>query len=116
MCDALYNKKSNVLFIVFFFLLRVLKVEIFKVSMAKANSLKVSEFIAAVRGRHYCKKEKVLQCSYEFGNVFDVFVIKTCKADGTIVSHLPREISTSTKFLLDRQKVSFSSKWSRNCM
>ena len=40
--------------------------------------------------------------SHDFGNVFDVFAIKTCKPDGTVVGHLPREISRAIKFLLDR--------------
>ena len=73
-----------------------------------ANTLKVTEFSAAVRGYHYYgsiwfpEKEEQLDCSHDFGNVFDVFAIKTCKLDGTVVGHLPREISTVTKFLLDR--------------
>ena len=45
----------------------------------------------------------MLQCLHEFGSVFDVFTIQTCKADGAIVGHLPREISRATKFLLDRR-------------
>ena len=72
------------------------------------NTLKVTEFSAAVRGYHYYgsiwfpEKEEQLDCSHDFGNVFDVFAIKTCKLDGTVVGHLPREISMATKFLLDR--------------
>ena len=72
------------------------------------NTLKVTEFSAAVRGYHYYgsiwfpEKEEQLDCSHDFGNVFDVFAIKTCKPDGTVVGHLPREISRATKFLLDR--------------
>ena len=72
------------------------------------NTLKVTEFSAAVRGYHYYgsiwfpEKEEQLDCSHDFGNVFDVFAIKTCKLDGTVVGHLPREISRATKFLLDR--------------
>ena len=72
------------------------------------NVEKNCEISAAVRGYHYYGKTwfpqegEVLQCLHEFGNVFDVFAIKTCKPDGTIVGHLPREISRATKFLLDR--------------
>ena len=72
------------------------------------NKLKVAEFSAAVRGYHYYgsiwfpEKEEQLDCSHDFGNVFDVFVIKTWKPDGTVVGHLPREISNAAKFLLDR--------------
>ena len=72
------------------------------------NALKVTEFSAAVRGYHYYgsiwfpEKEEKLDCSHDFGNVFDVFAIKTCKLDdGTVVGHLQREISRATK-LLDR--------------
>ena len=35
-------------------------------------------------------------------NAFDVFTIKTCKEDGAIVGHIPRELSKVIKFLLDR--------------
>ena len=55
------------------------------------NTLKVTEFSAAVRGYHYYdsiwfpEKEEQLDCSHDFGNVFDVFAIKTCKLDGTVV-------------------------------
>ena len=72
------------------------------------NTLKVTEISAAVRGYHYngsiwCpEKEEQVDCSHDFGNVFDVFAIKTCKPDGTVVGHLPREILKATKFLLDR--------------
>ena len=86
------------------------------------NTLKVTEFSAAVKGYHYYgsiwfpEKEEQLDCSHDFGNVFDVFAIKTCKPDGTVVGHLPREISRATKFLLDTNinrlpKVSVSPRW-----
>ena len=62
----------------------------------------------AVRGFHYYRKiwkpksgEK-LYCMFEVDNPFDIFAIKTCKEDGTIVGHLPREISRVAKFILDR--------------
>ena len=72
------------------------------------NTLKVTEFSAAVRGYHYYgsiwfpEKEEQLDCSHDFGNVFYAFAIKTCKPDGTVFGHLPRDISRATKFLLDR--------------
>ena len=47
------------------------------------------------------QKKKNNWC-FEEQNDFDVFAIKTCKRDGTVVGHLPREISRATKFLLDR--------------
>ena len=49
------------------------------------STLKVTKFSAAVRGYHYYgsiwfpEKEEQLDCSHNFGNVFDVFAIKTCK-------------------------------------
>lgn len=45
--------------------------------------------------------DEVLDCSHESGNDFDMFCIKVCK-NGTIVGHLPREVSRPTKFILDR--------------
>ena len=72
------------------------------------NTLKVTEFLAAVRGYHcygsicFGEKEEQLNCSHNFGNVFDVFAIKTCNPNGTVVGHLSREISRATKFLLDQ--------------
>ena len=72
------------------------------------NKLKITKFSTAVRGYHYhgstwfLDKEEQLVCSHDFGNVFDIFAIKTCKPDGTVVGHLPHEISRATKFLLDR--------------
>ena len=72
------------------------------------NTLKVTEFSAVVRGYHYygsiCFPEKgeQLDCSHDFGNVFHVFAIKTCKPNATVVGHLPRESLRSTKFLFDR--------------
>ena len=66
------------------------------------------EFVAAVRGFHHYKSFWVpqpnenLQCKHEVGNAFDIYAIKTCKDDGTIIGHLPRELSRVLKFLLDR--------------
>ena len=71
------------------------------------NTLKVTKFPVAVRGYRYYGSiwfpeiEEQLDFSHYFGNVFDVFSIKTCKPDGIVVDHLPREISRATKFLLD---------------
>lgn len=72
------------------------------------NAVKVCEFSAAIRGYHYYKRywspreSEVLHCSHEFGNVFDIFAIKTCNSKGEIVGHLPREISRVSKYVLDR--------------
>ena len=46
--------------------------------------------------------EEYLVCSHEENNAFDIFAIKTCKEDRTIVGHLPRELSRTLKFLLAR--------------
>ena len=46
-----------------------------------------------------------LTCFKEHGNPFDRFAIKTVTSDGRIVGHLPTEISSITKFLLDRGAV-----------
>ena len=65
------------------------------------------EFTAAVRGFHVLRNKwkpamnGQLHCLQEPDNDYDVFSIKTCKLDETTVDHLPREISRSTKFLLD---------------
>ena len=73
-----------------------------------ASYEKQIEFTAAVRGCHFYRNvwqpyiSEKLECYHEFGNVFDIFVIKTCKVSGEIVGHLPREISRTTKFLMDR--------------
>ena len=66
------------------------------------------EFEAAIRGYHFYRKvwepeeNETLICLHEEDNPFDIFAIKTCRADGTTVGHLPREISRASKFLLDR--------------
>ena len=95
------------------------------------NTLKVTEVSAAVRGYHYYdsiwfpEKEEQLDCSHNFGNVFDAFTIKTCKPDGTVVGHLPRGISRASNQVLAGSrcanfgytninrlpKVSFSPRW-----
>ena len=77
---------------------------------------------SAVRGYHHYRNTwfpqdpEVLDCYYEFENTFDIFAVKTCKSNGQIVGHLPREISRVTKFLLDRGaviQVALSTKHSR---
>ena len=76
-----------------------------------ANTEKTSEFSSAVRGYHHYRntrfpqESEVLDCYHEFENTFDMFAIKTCKSNGQIVGHLPRQISRVTKFLLDRGAV-----------
>lgn len=65
-------------------------------------------FDAAIRGYHYYRKywhpveEEHLVCSHEENNAFDIFAIKICKTDGSIVGHLPRELSRTLNFLLIR--------------
>ena len=73
-----------------------------------ASNSRTLESAAAVRGFHVFRKNwkpalnEQLYYLLEPGNDYDVFSIKTCKPDRTTVSHLPREISRPTKFLLDR--------------
>lgn len=77
-------------------------------SFLKMATMLTKTFNSAIRGYHYYrknwypKKEEHLVCSHEEDNAFDIFAIKTCKADGTIVGHLPRELSRTLKFLLIR--------------
>ena len=71
------------------------------------NTENVCEFTAVIRGYHYYRQpwnpqvSEVLQCVHDFGNVFDIFAIKTLNNKGEIVGHLLREISRVSKFLLD---------------
>ena len=44
----------------------------------------------------------MLVCQFENGNSYDMFAIKTCDQRGTMVGHLPREVSRITKFIIDR--------------
>ena len=74
-----------------------------------ANNSRIFEFTAAVRGFHVFRKiwkpvlNQLLDCFHEQGNDFDYFSIKTCEKDNKkTVGHLPREISSPTKFLIDR--------------
>ena len=65
-------------------------------------------YTAAVRGYHYFKtiwqpkENELLVCQFENGNSYDMFAIKTCDQRGTMVGHLPREVSGLTKFIIDR--------------
>ena len=69
------------------------------------------EYLAAVRGFHVYnrfrqpKKNEVLICSNEVGNIHNIFAIKTCKEDENgkeqNVGHLSIETSRFTKFLID---------------
>ena len=65
-------------------------------------------FTAAVIGYHYyrrfCrpKENEKLICLYEAGNPLDRFAIKTVNESGEIVGHLPKEISSVTKYFLDQ--------------
>ena len=72
-------------------------------------TVKLLEFASAIRGFHYYRNwwqpevEEVLDCAHEADNQYDYFVIKTCqRTDGSIVGHLPTEISRATKYLLLR--------------
>ena len=67
------------------------------------------EFESAVRGYYYYRKywspkeHEILNCYHEPGNPFDFFAIKTCsQGSQQSVGHLPREISSLTKFILAR--------------
>ena len=44
----------------------------------------------------------MLVCQFENGNCYEMFAIKTCDQRGTMVGHLPREVSRITKFITDR--------------
>ena len=63
------------------------------------NTEKVCEFTAAIRGYHYYRQlwnpqvSEVLQRVHDFGDIFDIFAIKTLNNKGEIVEHLSREIS-----------------------
>ena len=69
------------------------------------------EFLAAVRGYHYYRPiwapsvDDELTCYHEANNAFDIFAIKVTAPSGTIVGHLPLEISRITKYILDRGAV-----------
>ena len=67
-------------------------------------SKKVSEFFSAITGYHYYRNTWNPE-ENEPENAFDLFAIKTCKPEGQIVGHLPMEIATVRKFLLDRGAV-----------
>ena len=70
------------------------------------------EYHYAVHGYHVYKsawepkESKVLSCSYEVNNTYDMFAIKACLIDENgkeeTVGHLPLELPPFTKYLLDR--------------
>ena len=69
---------------------------------------KIFEYTSAVRKYHSFKttwkpnENEVLICQFENGNSYDMFAVKTCDQRGTMVGHLPREVSCNTKFIIDR--------------
>ena len=75
--------------------------------MIMSTAEKFLNFTAAVNGFHYYqklwspKKEEILNWHHERDNAFNVFVIKTKSKNGSMVEHLPREVSWITKFILD---------------
>ena len=44
----------------------------------------------------------MLVCQFENGNSYVMFAIKTCHQRGTMVGHLPHEVSRTTKLIVDR--------------
>ena len=56
---------------------------------------RISLFLLATK-----RKRKII-CLHEPGNAFDRFTIKTVSKNGEVVGHLPREISTITKYFLE---------------
>ena len=49
-----------------------------------------------------------LECLHEVDNPFDVLAIETVNSGKVISSHLPREKSRVTKFLLDRGAIAYT--------
>ena len=72
-------------------------------------------FNSAICGFHYCRKywsrkiEENLVFSNGRNKTFDIFPIKTCKEDGEIFGHLPRKLSRTLTFQLDRGYFSYTS-------
>ena len=44
----------------------------------------------------------MLACQFENGNSYDMFSINTYDQIGTMVGHLPRDVSRITKFIINR--------------
>ena len=44
----------------------------------------------------------MLACQFENGNSYDMFSIKAFDQIGTMVGHLPRDVSRITKFIINR--------------
>ena len=69
---------------------------------------KTFEYTVAVREYHYfksiwqAKKNEGLVCQFKYGNSSRMFAINLCDQRGTMVGHLPREISRITKFIIVR--------------
>ena len=72
-----------------------------------ANTEKTGEFSAAVRGYHYYRRTwvfwgiELLESRHDFGNMFDMFAINTCKWKWLLLVTSQREMSRVTKFLLN---------------
>ena len=71
-----------------------------------ASNTRSFQFATAVHGFNVYRENwgpvmnKVLNCFHKSGSDFDMCCIKVCK-NGTIVGHLPREVSRPRKFMLD---------------
>ena len=102
-CDFVYNK----------FNFKTLEFFVRLTCNRTANNMTFESvsFHAAIRGYHVYRdvwqpqQNEILVCYHEYGNIYDMFAIKTCRVDvgaETIVGHLPIEVSRLTKFLLDR--------------
>ena len=69
---------------------------------------KTFEYATALRGHDYFKtiwqpkENEVLVFQFENGNSYDMFVIMSCHQRETMVAHLPREVSRTTRFIIDR--------------
>ena len=65
---------------------------------------KTFEYTATVRGYYYFKtiwqpeENEVLVYQFENGNTYGMFALKTCDQTGTMVGHLPREVSRITNY------------------
>ena len=77
--------------------------------MASSKAQQIFVPTAAIRGfyiyRHVWKPEEYEELIglHEERNTLDMFALKTCRlGDRITVAHLPRKISRSTKYLIDR--------------
>ena len=93
----------------------------------------VHSFTAAVRNYHYYRRfwkpeeKQKLNCMHELNNPYDRFAIKLVTLNGETVGHLPKGLSSITKFYLDRgasmhaelttlQALTIGSGWNGNSM